>query len=322
MRKRRETEVFGLSFMDSICCGFGAILLLYILLLGKPAEDITEQIDNLSAERAKITKMELERSRLQAILAELQQPASGSSISALEKKKTDLLQELAAQEEELQKQNKSLEEAKQAEKVRELFTKSQKTSLGLREDLTHVAFVIDTSGSMRDPNTRRIWNSILQKIEEVLATYPSIEAIQFLDTSGNYILKQRQANWLPDQTVIRSKAQQAIFQYSVYSVSNPYPGIERAIKDLSRKTTHDSDRMGIILFGDEFNRVAPATLTKLDKLNPWRIADKERIVSINAFGFPTVLSFSKRQSTTAFQFATLMRQVTAEHNGTLILLRE
>ena len=29
--KRRETEIFSLSFMDCICCGFGAIILLLVL---------------------------------------------------------------------------------------------------------------------------------------------------------------------------------------------------------------------------------------------------------------------------------------------------
>ena len=30
-RRRRETEVFSLSFLDVICCGFGAIILLLVL---------------------------------------------------------------------------------------------------------------------------------------------------------------------------------------------------------------------------------------------------------------------------------------------------
>ena len=29
--KRRDVEVFSLSFMDCICCGFGAIILLMVL---------------------------------------------------------------------------------------------------------------------------------------------------------------------------------------------------------------------------------------------------------------------------------------------------
>ena len=31
MHRRREVEVFSLSFLDCICCGFGAIILLLVL---------------------------------------------------------------------------------------------------------------------------------------------------------------------------------------------------------------------------------------------------------------------------------------------------
>ena len=31
-RAKRRAEVFGLSFMDCICCGFGATVLLYMIL--------------------------------------------------------------------------------------------------------------------------------------------------------------------------------------------------------------------------------------------------------------------------------------------------
>ncbi len=33
-RRKRETEVFSLSFLDCIC-GFGAVLLLFVLTVGK-----------------------------------------------------------------------------------------------------------------------------------------------------------------------------------------------------------------------------------------------------------------------------------------------
>src|SRR5689334_23238257 len=39
MRRRREVEVFSLSFLDCICCGFGAIILLLVLTeVGQPVE--------------------------------------------------------------------------------------------------------------------------------------------------------------------------------------------------------------------------------------------------------------------------------------------
>ena len=38
MKRRRNIEIFSLSFLDCICCGFGALILL--LVLSKTAEPI------------------------------------------------------------------------------------------------------------------------------------------------------------------------------------------------------------------------------------------------------------------------------------------
>lgn len=40
--KRKETEIFSLSFLDCICCGFGAVLLLFVLTASKRAEVTSE----------------------------------------------------------------------------------------------------------------------------------------------------------------------------------------------------------------------------------------------------------------------------------------
>ena len=32
MRRRRAIEVFSLSFLDCICCGFGAVILFYVII--------------------------------------------------------------------------------------------------------------------------------------------------------------------------------------------------------------------------------------------------------------------------------------------------
>lgn len=321
MKKRRDTEVFGLSFLDCICCGFGAILLLYILLLGKPETVQSDDIAQIAQLRSELAQLAEEQARLEELLAQL---ASNPplDINAQQSKRASLLEELARQEKALADRRQAAENQASEQAIFSQIASAQKTPFGLREDLTHVAFVIDTSGSMRDPLTRTIRRSALQKIEGILSSYPAITSIQFLDTSGQYILSGTARQWLPDTTQLRDQALRTLYQYRSYSVSNPFPGIEQAIRDLSSKTTAPDQRMGIILFGDEFNHIAEATLTKLDKLNPWRTKDVERLVSINAFGFPNVLSFYKAQSSTAFRFASLMQRVTSEHSGTLILLKE
>ena len=69
-RQRREAEVFSLSFLDCICCGFGAIILLLVLSeFGAPIQleqtktDLDAQIAKLQLELYELrgTSVVLER---------------------------------------------------------------------------------------------------------------------------------------------------------------------------------------------------------------------------------------------------------------------
>ncbi|NBP07914.1 MAG: VWA domain-containing protein, partial [Gammaproteobacteria bacterium] len=55
--KRRDIEVFSLSFLDVICCGFGAIILLLVLsefgqpiVIERSRQDLESQIKKLQEE--------------------------------------------------------------------------------------------------------------------------------------------------------------------------------------------------------------------------------------------------------------------------------
>ena len=47
--KRRETEVFSLAFLDCICCGFGAMILVFILTISQQQSLEMENIDEIQA---------------------------------------------------------------------------------------------------------------------------------------------------------------------------------------------------------------------------------------------------------------------------------
>ena len=56
MRRRRNIEAFSLSFLDCICCGFGAIILLLVLskiyepvIIEKTQDDLESLIKRLAA---------------------------------------------------------------------------------------------------------------------------------------------------------------------------------------------------------------------------------------------------------------------------------
>jgi hypothetical protein len=48
--RRRRTEVFSLSFLDCICCGFGAVVLFYTIVAGQSGIKRLRDIDTLQAE--------------------------------------------------------------------------------------------------------------------------------------------------------------------------------------------------------------------------------------------------------------------------------
>ena len=54
-KKRRETEIFSMSFMDCICCGFGAVLLIFILTTGRRVDFSQQDLKDL---QERVRKME------------------------------------------------------------------------------------------------------------------------------------------------------------------------------------------------------------------------------------------------------------------------
>ena len=57
MKKRRAFEVFTLSFLDCICCGFGAVVLFYTIVQAQAGAQEILRIDQLTGE---VTKLEEE----------------------------------------------------------------------------------------------------------------------------------------------------------------------------------------------------------------------------------------------------------------------
>src|SRR5689334_18442913 len=54
MRRRRAIEVFSLSFLDCICCGFGAVILFYVIISARTGITSTQRMENLASEVARL----------------------------------------------------------------------------------------------------------------------------------------------------------------------------------------------------------------------------------------------------------------------------
>ena len=191
---------------------------------------------------------------------------------------------------------------------------------------THLAFIVDTSGSMRDPNSGGLWPIVIDSIDATLAANPQLTGVQLLDGDGRFILGRRAATgagaWLANTAETGDAIRRALLRYSQDTVSNPVPGVKNALRFLRDK--HDADmRMGIMLLGDEFNSREPATvaLEQLAAVNTPDASGRRPIV-IDAIGFPTTIRYQFSMGNTGLRFADLMRRIAHEHGGTFIGLPE
>jgi outer membrane murein-binding lipoprotein Lpp len=326
MIKRRPIEVFSLSFLDCLCCGFGAILLLFILSIGSGKAGVESEIDvpTLQAMRQKLAMLEADIAEKAALLeASINSEQTSqerqrilSLVQELESKLADLQQEYDSQKANLSTSEQAAAEAK---RLLQSFKHENLPPIGLPAEATHVAFVIDSSGSMRNQITKQLHYGVIEQIRELLDSLPAVRSIQFIDTSGHYMLGSRSGYWLPDTPGLRQQALQQILRYPILSVSDPEPGVRKAIRELM-PSLNPSDNMSLYVIGDDFRGSTQSFLLKLDRLNPRNPTTGKRPVSISAVGFPTLINpfqIGAPQGNT--RFANIMREIAEAHDGVLIL---
>ncbi len=339
MIRRRQTQVFSLAFLDCICCGFGAVILIFVLSVDSHEKEKLQALQDVNralAEQAakllqlKASKEDLEKSSARISTLVTDARLRNDSIHALLDDMDKGLQREKRGQEALLVDIDDLKKeiaARQKKPDHDVVLKDVKPApVGLPIGNNFIAFVIDTSGSMRDPNHGGLWPIAIRTIETVLDSYPSIEGIQLLDGDGRFVLGRRNNSgtsaWLPDTKETRDSIKRTLRRYEQDTVSNPVPGIYNAMRFLYDKDNANM-RMGIFVFGDEFNSndSADVVIRRLEELNP---ADEKgnRKVTINAVGFPTTIRWQFSMGNTGLRFANLMRTVCYLHGGAFIALQD
>ena len=324
--KRRQMEVFSLSFLDCLCCGFGAILLLFILSIGSGKAGVESEVDDptLLGMRAQLAQLEADVANKAALLeasinskqTEQERQRIQSIIQALESTLADLQQEFASKQANL---STSQQAAAEATRLIQSFKHEDLPPIGLPADATHLAFIIDTSGSMRNQHTNQLHFGVIEQITELLDSLPEVTSIQFIDTSGNYMLRDRRGSWLPDTPRLRQQALRAVLNYPILSVSDPEPGVRKAFRDL-QQILDPRDNLSLYVIGDDFRGSTQSFLLKLDRLNPRDSTTGKRPASISAIGFPTLTNpFQIGAPQGNVRFANIMREIAEAHDGVLIL---
>jgi hypothetical protein len=242
-RDREGVITFSLSFLDAICCGFGAIVLLLVLTkIGEPRVIEAARVDldglvleleqelheirgetkilerrmisrqqQLSEERQGIARL---RGDLEKIRGEYAASRDLSEVSEIVEGR------LLAAQQELTEEMKRL----QARQYRR--PPSDTTVGGIAVDSEYIIFVIDTSGSM----SNYAWPLVIRKMSQVLDAYPKVKGMQIMNDMGQYMYSQYAGKWIPDTPGRRRAIISRLSSWHVFSNSSPVEGIEHAIR--------------------------------------------------------------------------------------------
>jgi hypothetical protein len=321
--RRRDAEVFSLSFLDCICCGFGAVILLLVLnKVGEPIQleqaktDLDGQVARLQQELQEIRgTSELLNRDLRVRVEQLSDEKQ--RVARLQGDLSRIRGQYAAtrgEAETIEKIEGSLSSARQtmSDEMKRLlgadFRRSADQPIGgIPVDSEYVIFIVDTSGSMQNFS----WRRAERKLREVLEVYPQVKGIQVLDDEGGYMFSEYRGKWIPDSPARRKAILDRFRGWQSFSNSSPVEGIVAAIR-----TFYAPDRrISLYVFGDEFTGGSiQEVVDTVDRINrAGRGGD--RLVRIHALGFPLQ---PDAPPYTSIRYATLMRILCARNGGTFV----
>jgi len=325
-RARRSIDIFNLSFLDVVSCGFGAIILLLVIVkvaepsvIEKLAVDLTGLVQELEAQLHTIRG---ETEIFNRDLTEKQEQLSEhkEKLARLKGDLSSVRGQYRTTKNEHEAQTvieKQLETAQQSlsEEMRRLLgsdfrrTKTDATIGGIPVDSEYVIFVIDTSGSMQ----QNAWPLVLKKVSEVLEIYPKVKGIQVMNDMGDYMFTQYRGKWIPDTPARRRAIMKRLAGWQPFSNSSPVEGIQAAIRRFYAK----DKRISIYVFGDDFARGSiQAVVDTVDRLNRADRSGRRR-VRVHAIGFP-VLYGQGGIPENVVRFAALMRKLAEDNNGSFV----
>ncbi len=324
-KSRRDIEIFSLSFLDVITCGFGAIILL-LVITKTGTQTILEPspvpLDGLVRDlQAQLFEIRGEASVLNRDLLDKQEQISiwKDRIARLQSNKISNEEKLKDVKDETKVSNilaDEFESAKQsltAEMQRLLAQKKRpKSDLvgGIPVDSEYIIFIVDTSGSMVNAN----WEKMITQLTTTLDVYPNVKGLQIMSDMGSYLFSQYRGKWIPDTPGRRRAMISNLRRWNTFSNSGPVEGITQAIRTFNDK----QKKISIYVFGDEFTGKSIREVSNIiNRLNP-KDRNGNSKIRIHGVGFPIPINAPEHFQVTSQRFATLMREVSYKNGGTFV----
>ncbi|RBP53231.1 vWA domain-containing protein [Arenicella xantha] len=323
-RVRRRSEDANISFLDIICCGFGAIILLLVIVKPSQPTVLEESIiqdkglvralqERLFEIRGQVAYLETELNAKQQQLGKDQRRVAilRSEFDVLNSRQAsvdDNGADDASQLEDLQIALQSL--SREMQRLLKGRKKLNEYVAGVPVDSEYIIFIIDSSGSMKTS----AWPKLVREVQSTLTIYPKVKGIQVMNNEGIYMFPQYRDRFMPDTPARRRDIIRKLNDWSAFSASTPVGGITRAIKQHFDK----NKKISLYVMGDDYQGRSVARVVKaVAELNEAN-AQGETLVRIHGVGFPVLVNSATGPNSSATRYANLMRQLAEQNNGTFI----
>lgn len=312
-RRHRSLDIFSLSFLDVISCGFGAVVML-ILIAKTDVESSVAGTDEVSSLLASLISLQ---NSVTAIQQEMNTDLNTLQQLAGEKQSViQATQTLENQRQSLEQKNASIAERISGLSLVEERLKQASLSTpqkpnrdrdievgGIPVDSDYVIFIVDTSGSMKS-----IWSSVSREVINVLNIHPEVKGFQILNDMGKPLISGYDGQWIPDTASRRQSVITLFKKWNALSNSSPVEGLTVALRKYAKPNITTS----IYVFGDEYSGGGyDAVINAVAKENR-TLSSGRKLAKIHAVGFIS--------AGTTDRFSVLMREMTKQNNGTFIAL--
>jgi hypothetical protein len=233
---RRPVNAFALSFLDCICCGFGAVILVFMIISAKIQEDSSEKLEGLESNRLRLESLAMAGERVLAQLrADFAQISNRQAVASGTKNRLsqdvlaaegeldlylDAKADLEAQKERLAKLESIKKAAAEipeedASQTRTIISEGNRQYLtGLRMGGRHILILVDTSASMLAstivnvvrlrylPDDTKLraqkWQQVIGTVDWLTANIPGDSRFQIytFNTKAEPLLSEKGRGWI------------------------------------------------------------------------------------------------------------------------------
>lgn len=138
-RRKRNTEVFSLSFLDVICCGFGAVVLFYTIISAQSGVERVRKVEDLTGVVNKLEEQVLEGTKNLVVLRNTLEKTDSETVSA-SRRATRIVEELAQRRDQASIYDKdSIAQRESVEKLKSDIRQLEESTRRLQAAATEVA---------------------------------------------------------------------------------------------------------------------------------------------------------------------------------------